>query len=392
MDKQLAAVLHANWKPREGYTPSSEETATRRARYASRVLHDPRVAVEDIAIPEVGTKDVLVRVKACGICGSDVHMHESDSEGYMVYPGLVKTPVVIGHELAGIVEKVGSEVTKFKQGDYVACEQMWYCGECDPCRTSFYNHCVNLEEMGFTINGGFEQYIRLHQRFCWSIDEFKSRFKNEDQIFEAGSLIEPACVSYNGIFVRAGGFRPGSNVAVWGAGPIGLSAIGLVKAAGAAKIFSFELIRERMDMAKRMGADFVFNPRELVDKGTEPWEKIVELTGGKGVEMNIEAAGDPTMIMPQAERSLALGGKFVQIGRSDETTPVFFEFYQVRSLQAFGTQGHAGEGVFPRVINLIASGRLDTLGLITARFRISDINMAFQKIKSRTDAKIIVKP
>jgi hypothetical protein len=391
-DKQIAAVLHADWKPRKNYTPTPEETATRRAKYASRVWHNPRLIVEDISVPDVGPKDVLVRVKACGICGSDVHMNESDSEGYMVYPGLVKTPVVIGHELSGVVEKVGNEVTKVRQGDYVVSEQMWYCGECDPCRTSFYNHCVNLQEMGFTHNGGFEQYIRVHQKFIWSIESFKSRFGGEDQISEAGALIEPACVSYNGMFVRAGGFRPGSNVAVWGAGPIGLSAIGLAKAAGAAKIIAFELIPERMEIAKRTGADCVFNPKDLMEKGTQPWEKIVELTDGKGVEMHIEAAGDPITIMPQAERSLTLGGKIVQIGRTDKTAPVFFELYQVRSLQAFGTQGHAGEGVFPRVINLIASGRLDTLGIVTARFKVSEIGTAFERIRSRTDAKIMIKP
>jgi hypothetical protein len=96
-EKQTAAVLHADWKPRKGYTPTAEDTETRRATYASRVWHKPRVIVEDIPVPDMGPKDV--QIKACGICGSDVHMYESDSEGYMLYPGLVKTPVVIGHEL-----------------------------------------------------------------------------------------------------------------------------------------------------------------------------------------------------------------------------------------------------------------------------------------------------
>ena len=391
-EKQVAAVLRADWKPRKGYTPTAEENATQRATYASRVWHKPRVIVEEIPIPEIGPKDVLVKIKACGICGSDVHMYESDSEGYMVYPGLVKTPVVIGHELSGIVEKVGHEVAKVKPGDYVACEEMWYCGECDPCRTSYFNHCLNLEEMGFTHNGGFEQYMKLHQKFCWNINEFKSRFKNDDQVFEAGSLIEPACVSYNGMFVRSGGFRPGSNVAVWGAGPIGLSAIGLAKAAGAAKIVAFEMMPQRLEMAKRVGADYAFNPRDLANKGTQPWEKVLELTGGKGVEMHIEAAGDPSTIIPQAEKSLTLGGKIVQIGRADKAAPVFFELYQVRSLQAYGTQGHAGEGVWPRVINLMASGRLDTVGIITARFDIPKIGEALERIRSRVDGKITVKP
>jgi hypothetical protein len=390
-EKQTAAVLHADWKPRKGYTPTAEETETKRATYASRVWHKPRVIVEDIPVPDIGPKDVLVRIKACGICGSDVHMYESDSEGYMIYPGLVKTPVVIGHELAGIVDKVGSEVARLKPGDYVACEEMWYCGECDPCRTSYFNHCLYLEEMGFTHNGGFEQYMRINHKYCWKINEFKNRFKAEDQVFEAGSLVEPGCVSYNGMFVRAGGFRPGSDVAVWGAGPIGLSAIGLAKAAGASKIIAFELIRERLDIAKKMGADYVFNPKELAEKGTRPSEKVMEVTGGKGAEMAVEAAGDPSAIIPEAERSLAIGGKIVDIGRADKAAPVFFELYQVRSLQAYGTQGHAGEAVWPRVINLIASGRYDPFPMLTARFSIPDTPKALERIRSRVDGKITIK-
>jgi hypothetical protein len=392
VEKQTAAVLHADWKPRKGYTPTPEETSTRRAIYASRVWHNPRVIVEEIPTPEIGPKDVLVKIRACGICGSDVHMYESDTEGYMLYPGLVRTPVVIGHELAGVVEKVGSDVTKLKPGDYVACEEMWYCGECDPCRMSYFNHCQYLEEMGFTHNGGFEQYMRIHHKFCWRINELKSRFRTEDQIFEAGSLVEPACVSYNGMFVRAGGFRPGSDVAVWGAGPIGLSAIGLAKAAGASKIIAFELIKERLEIAKKIGADYAFNPKELSEKGTPPWEKVMEVTGGKGVEMHIEAAGDPAAIIPEAEKSLAIGGKIVDIGRADKAAPVFFELYQVRSLQAYGTQGHAGEGVWPRVINLVASGRYDPLSIITARFRLPETPKALERIRSRVDAKITIKP
>ena len=126
--KQLAAVLHADWKARSDYKPTEEEVRTRRATYASRIWHNPRVVVEEIPVPEIGPKDVLVRLKACGICGSDMHLYESDKEGYILYPGLVKTPVVLGHELAGEVEKVGGEVPNLKPGDMVACEEMWWCG------------------------------------------------------------------------------------------------------------------------------------------------------------------------------------------------------------------------------------------------------------------------
>lgn len=258
--KQLAAVLHADWKPRPTYKPSEEEVRTRRAVYASRVWHKPRVQVEEIPVPDIGPREVLVRLKACGICGSDMHLYESDKEGYILYPGLVKTPVVLGHELAGIVEKTGGEVTGVRTGDYVVCEEMWYCNECDPCRTGNFNQCINLQEMGFTDDGGCQQYMKIHQKFCWKINDFKKVFRTEDKIFEAGSLVEPACVAYNGMFIRAGGFKPGSSVAVWGTGPIGLGAVGLAKAAGAGRIFAFEPMKSRAAHSERSWCRRSFRP------------------------------------------------------------------------------------------------------------------------------------
>jgi threonine dehydrogenase-like Zn-dependent dehydrogenase len=390
--KQLAAVLHADWKARPEYQPTQQEIATRRATYASRVWHNPKVVVEEIPIPDIGSKDVLVKLKACGICGSDMHLYESDKDGYILYPGLVKTPVVLGHELSGQIERVGSEVSDLKAGDMVVCEEMWWCGECDPCRTGYLNQCVNLMEMGFTDNGGCEQFMRIHQKFCWKINDFKKVFRTEDKVYEAGSLVEPACVAYNAMFVRAGGFKPGSAVVVWGAGPIGLGAIALAKAAGAGKIIAFEPRQKRGEIAKSVGADEVLDQYELVKSGGQPWQKILEFTNGEGVDMQVESAGDPSFVMPQAERCMNFGGKIVQIGRADKSAPVFFELYQTRALQAYGSQGHAGNSVWPNVIKLMASGRLDTTKIITSRYSIADVPKALQKLKDREDAKVTIKP
>jgi threonine dehydrogenase-like Zn-dependent dehydrogenase len=392
VQKQVAAVLHADWKVRKGYTPTEEEKATKRAIYGSRVWHNPRVVVEEIAVREIGPREVLVQLKACGICGSDMHLYESDQEGYMLYPGLVRTPVVLGHELSGVIERVGSEVSTLKPGDLVVCEEMWYCGECDPCRWGYFNHCLHLEEMGFTHDGGFERQMKIHHRFCWKINDFKKVYSSEDKIFEAGSLCEPTCVSYNAMFVRAGGFKPGSTVAVWGAGPIGLGAIALAKAAGAGTIIAFESRKRRGELAREVGADHIFDPIALQKSGIEPWQKILEITSGGGVDMHVESAGEPAFVMPQAEKCMAIGGKVVDIGRADKAAPVFFELYQVRSLQAYGSQGHAGNGVWPNVIRLVASGRLDTTKIITGRYRIEEVSKALDRLKSREDAKITIKP
>ncbi|MEM3713806.1 MAG: alcohol dehydrogenase catalytic domain-containing protein, partial [Nitrososphaeria archaeon] len=103
----LVATLYANWKPRKGYIPSKIEVETRKVSIGSRIWNNPNLKLEEIDIPKISSREVLIKVKACGICGSDAHMYEKDNEGYMLYPGLVKLPVVIGHELSGEVVKVG---------------------------------------------------------------------------------------------------------------------------------------------------------------------------------------------------------------------------------------------------------------------------------------------
>ncbi|OYT61425.1 MAG: alcohol dehydrogenase, partial [Thermofilum sp. ex4484_15] len=209
-----AAVLKAEWSPRPGYKLTEEESRTRKVKMGSRVWRNPKLELEDIPVPELGPYEVLVRVKACGICGSDIHMVETDGEGYMLYPGLTKLPVVPGHELSGVVEKIGSKVTAVKPGDMVMSEEMLWCGRCYYCRSGFLNQCVNLEELGFTLNGGFEEYFKVDEKYLWKIDSLLNAYKTEDAAYEAGSLVEPTAVSYNAMFIRAGGFKPGAYVVV----------------------------------------------------------------------------------------------------------------------------------------------------------------------------------
>jgi len=387
-----AAVLKAEWSPKSDYKLTPEEENTKKVKIGSRVWRNPRLELEELPVPKLGPYEVLVRVKACGICGSDIHMIETDEEGYMLYPGLTKLPVVPGHELSGVVEEVGEKVTLVKPGDMVMSEEMLWCGRCYYCRSGYLNQCINLEELGFTINGGFEEYIKVDEKYLWKINSLLDAYKTEDAAYEAGSLVEPTAVSYNAIFIRAGGFKPGAYVVVWGAGPIGLAAIHLAKAAGAARVIAFEVIKERMEVARKVGADYVFNPVELSEKGVRPYEKVLEVTDGMGADLHVEAAGAPGKTLPEMERSLAVGGKIAWIGRADREAPLFAEYLQVRWSQIYGSQGHSGNEVFPRVIRLMASGQIDMRKIITARFKLDEIHKAFERSHKRTDAKITIKP
>lgn len=381
-----ALVLSAEWEPKPGYVVSEFEKTTGKAITGNSIWRHPKLELKEIPDPTPGPKDVIIKVKACGICGSDVHFYETDKDGYILYPGLTKFPVVIGHEFSGEIVEVGKEVKDLKVGDMVTAEEMIWCGECIPCRNGYPNQCKNLEEIGFTINGAIAEYIVIGAKYCWKIDEIAERYGNKDKAFEAGSLVEPTSVAYNGMFVRAGGFKPGSYVAVFGAGPIGLASIALAKAGGASKVFVFEVSETRRKLAKEVGADFVYDPREVV-----PSEVIMEETKGFGVSMHVESAGAPSKTIPEMEKTLAIDGKIVQIGRAAEKVPIYLEHFQTHASQIFGAQGHSGYGTFQNVINLMASGRIDMTKIITSRFSLDDALKAMEKATRREDGKITIK-
>ncbi|MBI5955723.1 MAG: alcohol dehydrogenase catalytic domain-containing protein [Chloroflexi bacterium] len=379
-------MLRAKWEPRQDYVLSEFEKTTGKAITGNSVWRHPELKVQEVPKPQVKPDQVLLRVKACGVCGSDMHFYETDKDNYIMYPGLTRFPVITGHEFSGQIVEMGGAVTDFKVGDMVTAEEMIWCGECVPCRNGFPNQCQRLEEIGFTINGAFAEYLAIGAKYCWKINDLLKVYGTEDRAYEAGALVEPTSVAYNGIFQRAGGFKPGAYAAVYGAGPIGLASIALCKAAGAAKVIAFEISAQRRELAKAVGADYVFDPREV-----SPGAKVMEITAGEGAEMQVEAAGAPTLVLPEMEKSLAINGKIVQIGRAAERVPMYLETFQVRHSQVFGAQGHSGNGTFPSVIRLMASGLIDMTRIITARYNLDQVVSAIAQSASRQDGKIMVK-
>ncbi len=381
-----ALVLSAQWDPRPDYRVSEWEKTTGKVVTGSSVWRYPKLEIKEWPDPQVGPDDVLIEVKAVGICGSDMHFYETDEDGYILYPGLTRFPVVLGHEFSGRIVSVGENVKSLKPGDPVTCEEMIWCGYCTPCRNGFPNHCENLEEIGFTIDGAMANYIAIGAKYCWKIDGILERF-GEEKGFDVAALTEPTSVSYNAIFTRAGGFKPGAYVAVYGTGPIGLAAVGLAEAAGAGKIVAFEVTQKRRELAKQVGADHVFDPTEVT-----PHEVLMDLSQGAGFDVHIEAAGVPHITVPEMEKALAINGKIVQIGRAPKRVPMYLETLQVRRSQVFGAQGHSGHQNFPNVIRMVASGRLDLSPIITGRYTLDNALDAFERLRKREDGKIIIHP
>jgi threonine dehydrogenase-like Zn-dependent dehydrogenase len=316
-----------------------------------------------------------------------MHFYETDEDDYILYPGLTRFPTILGHEFSGKVIAMGSDVELLKIDDMVTAEEMIWCGRCIACRNGYPNHCTNLEELGFTIPGAFANYVVVDEKFCWKIDAIAERFGDEEKAYEVAAMTEPTCVAYNAMFERAGGFRPGHYISVFGAGSIGLAAIGLAKAAGAGMIVAFEFSPQRRELAKKVGADHVYDPRE-VDAGA----MLMELSKGAGFDFHVEAAGAPQVTVPEMEKALAINAKVVQIGRAAQRVPMYLESFQVRRAQAFGAQGHSGHETFPNVVRLVAAGRLDLSPIITARYKLDQAVDAIARSTARADGKILVKP
>ena len=153
-----AVVLEAEWAPRSAARVTPEQASRKWAVYANEVYRHPRATLQTIPDPAgPGPDEVILQVAACGICGSDVHMFETDSEDYMLLPYHLRCPVVTGHEISGTVVAKGQDVRGFKEGDLVATEEIQWCGRCTPCRGGYWNQCERVEDLGFTIDGGFAE-------------------------------------------------------------------------------------------------------------------------------------------------------------------------------------------------------------------------------------------
>ncbi len=384
-----AFVVTAEWDPRPGYTVSPDEQNRKRAISGSQIWKNPVFTMEETPVPEISDHEVLVKVRKCGICGSDSHLYETDDDGYIIFSGPVRLPCTIGHEYSGIIESVGKKVTNFQPGDAVAAESIIWCGQCTPCRSGSFNQCRQAELAGITSNGALAEYVAVNQRQLWKINELSQSF-NDEILFDIGALIEPVGCAYNGMFISAGGFLPGAVVVIHGAGPIGLGAVALASIAGASKVIVFDPIAERLEIAKKMGASAVYNVQELRSAGILPREVVIEQSGGRGANMQVEAAGAALETIPEMESSLAVNGAIVYLGRTGRAASITLDSLVTGANKIAGARGHSGYGIYPNIIHLLSSGRLKIEDMITTRLAFPETLHGLKQSTSRQDGKIII--
>ena len=388
-----AVQLTAKWSPKLSFKLGSKDIDGKLTYLGSQVWRDPIVKVIEKEKPRIKPNEVLIRVKRCGICGSDVHMNQTYENGYIYYPGLTAFPVTLGHEFAGEIVEVGSQAISkrtgknYEKGDPVTVEEMVWCGECKPCCDGYPNHCERLQEIGFSIDGAFAEYIAVPAKLCWDLKKLENKY---DDIFKMGSLVEPTSVAYNAVIERGGGIRPGENVIILGAGPIGLAATKILKTAGAGICIVSEPEEHRASLAKKMGADHVINPikEDFV-------EMVKEYTDSEGAAIYLEATGLPQVVTPNIQNAIweckAVNSTVVIVARAEQNMPVCGEYFQVRRARIIGAQGHSGHGTFSNVISCMAAG-MDVSPMITKEISIEQVPENLTLLQTdRENCKISVK-
>lgn len=385
-----AIQLSATWDPRPGTQISAAETSSGRARVASNVWRHPQFARVRLPDPTPGPDDVVVRVRRCGVCGSDTHCYETDAEGYVVFSGPVRLPCVIGHEYTGEIAAIGANVRDLRVGELVTAEGMLYCGTCEACRRGRPNQCPRLEMTGFSAPGAYADLVSVHAKHLWSIDRLADRLGSAERALDRAALVEPIACAYNGIWVSGGGMAPGAHVVVYGCGPIGLGAILLCRAAGAATVTAFDVVPERVALALACGADAAYDVAGLTLAGSSPADVVRDATNGWGADVQIECAGAARATMPEIERSFAPGGLMVYLGRTGGHAPVELDRLVTGAARIVGARGHAGGGCFPSLLRLLERGRLDPTPMITGRMPIVEGIAALKRSTARTDGKILL--
>ncbi|HQN05622.1 MAG TPA: scyllo-inosose 3-dehydrogenase [Anaerolineaceae bacterium] len=390
--KMEGVTLVADWDPKPGFKLGSKDIEGRQTYLGSLVWRNPRLEIREYDIPTPGEDEVLIEVKACGICGSDVHMAQAEKDGYIYYPGLTGFPSILGHELSGVVVEAGKKAfdkrtnKPFKGGEVVTTEEMLWCGQCKPCADGWPNHCERLDEIGFNVNGAFTRYIVVPARTIWSLEPLRKNYKEED-LFVAGSLVEPTCVAYNAVIERGGGIRPGDRVVILGGGPVGLAACAILKRAGASQVIISETQEDRAKMALKLGADYHVNPMK-----EDFADRVLEITDGMGADLLMEATGLPQVVYPGIERVVwegrTLNSKIVVTARAEAKMPVAGEVLQVRRAQIIGAQGHSGHGTFPRVIECMATG-MDMTTISTKKIGLHELPENILNLQTdRSECKI----
>ena len=332
------------------------------------------LSMVDMPRPEVGPRDLLVAVKACGICGSDIHGYDGSS-------GRRIPPLVMGHEAAGVIVEVGEEVERFGEGDRVAMDSTVSCGHCEYCRGGHINLCKNRQVLGVSCNefrrhGAFAEYVVIPENIAYKLPD-------------AVGFVDAAMIEAVSIAVHAANRTPkklGGSAVVVGSGMIGLLCIQAIKLAGFTQVFAVDLDDDRLALAKELGATHTLNAAA----GDLP-ATIAKLNGGEGCDVALEVVGATAPIKTAIE-STRRGGAITLVGNISPLVEMPLQSIVTRELTIAGSCASNGE--IPECIRLLESGAINVRPLITATADLEEGPQWFERLYGgeRGAMKVILTP
>jgi 2-desacetyl-2-hydroxyethyl bacteriochlorophyllide A dehydrogenase len=311
--------------------------------------------------------DVLIKIKAAGICGSDVHIYHGTSP-VAVYPR------VLGHEMVGEVIEIGKDVTQLKKGDKVVVEPIISCGECYACKSNRPNACSTLKVRGCHVDGGFQEYFVAPE---------KSVYKFNDEIpWEYAAMIEPYTIA-DQITWRAD-VRKGDYVFIIGAGPIGLTILEMAKLKGGICIIS-DFNEKRLNIAKEIGADYILNPSKC-----DPLEEVRKITNGMGSNVTIDAVCLP-QTFEQAVEITSVAGRVMCLGFTNEVSKIAQLSITLKELDVRGSRHQTFK--FKNVVELFNQNKLSPEKLVSNIIDYKNISEALNLIENKPEeiCKIVLK-
>ncbi len=326
------------------------------------------IQVENVPVPDIGEYDVLIKLKYCGVCGTDIHIYNGDGGAFDVTP-----PLIMGHEFSGIVEKVGPKVKKVSVGDLVTVDPNQMCGECYFCKNAMEQFCENVIGIGTTIDGGFAQYCVVAEKQVFKFKEGISPL--------IASMAEPVSCCVHGIDLC--NIKHGDEVLIIGGGPIGMIMLQLAKMAGASKVILSEIVSEKRELAKKLGADITINPLEedvltILKDNCKNINVVIECVGNvKTIENAIEWAGKGATVM-----MYGLTGPDAKL----EIKPDVVFKKELKLTSAF-----INPYTFERTVAILESGRLNLEDLITDIVELDDSKCVFKDESYRKRGKVVIK-
>jgi L-iditol 2-dehydrogenase len=333
-----------------------------------------RLSVVEMPTPDIGDDEALVRVRACGICGSDIH-------GYDGSTGRRIPPLVMGHEAAGVIERVGRGVQGFTAGDRVTFDSTVSCGACDFCRRGQINLCDNRTVLGVSCgdyrrHGAFAEYVAVPSRILYKLPN--------DLPFERAALIEAVSIAVHAVGRHVP--KPDDVVVVVGTGMIGVLIIQVLKHRGSRHIVAVDIDPQKLALAQRMGATRTLNPKE-----SDLAAALRDVTSGRGADVSFEVVGHGDTVL-SAIRSLRKGGTVVLVGNLSPRVELPLQEVVSRELSVLGSCASNGE--IPECIELLARGIVDVDPLITMKATLDDGPGLFARLYSgdRTLMKVIIEP